>query len=101
MKFTVGRHHDRIRFEVEDSGVGIDAESLSTIFEPFRQTGDRRAQSEGTGSGLAISSRMVAMMGGRIEVSSQLGSGSRFWFDLDLAPAEWIDEPSVKPGAIC
>ena len=98
VKFTVGRHHDRIRFEVEDSGVGIDAENLNTIFEPFRQTGDRHAQSEGTGLGLAISSRMVAMMGGRIEVSSQLGSGSRFWFDLELAPAEWINEPNVKPG---
>jgi signal transduction histidine kinase len=78
VKFTVGQHHSRIRFQVEDSGVGIDAENLNTIFEPFRQTGDRQAQSEGTGLGLAISSRMVAMMGGRIEVESQLGSGSRF-----------------------
>ncbi len=95
VRFRVGQHGNRIRFEVEDSGVGIDAQNLTTIFEPFRQTGDRQAQVEGTGLGLAISSRMVEMMGGKLEVSSQLGQGSRFWFDLDLVPVKWNDAPSV------
>ena len=98
VKFRIGQHADRIRFEVEDSGVGIAPENLTTIFEPFRQTGDRQVQVDGTGLGLAISSRIVRMMGSRLEVRSQLGVGSRFWFDLDLISAEWNEIPSATSG---
>ncbi|MCT7949409.1 ATP-binding protein [Ancylothrix sp. C2] len=73
-----------IRFEVEDTGAGIDAEQLSKIFLPFEQVGETRRQSEGTGLGLAISQKIVTMMGSKIEVKSKLGEGSIFWLDLQL-----------------
>lgn len=73
-----------IRFEIEDTGTGIDAEQLSKIFLPFEQVGEAKRQSEGTGLGLAISQKIVAMMGSKIQVKSRLGKGSSFWVDLQL-----------------
>ena len=72
-----------IRFEIEDSGVGITVEQQAHIFEPFRQVGDEQVMHKGTGLGLAISQRLVQMMGGDLCVESD-GSGSRFWFELPL-----------------
>jgi signal transduction histidine kinase/CheY-like chemotaxis protein len=72
------------RFQIEDTGVGITAEQLDQIFLPFEQVGNAKKQSEGTGLGLAISQRIVALMGDSIEVESQLGQGSTFWFEIDL-----------------
>ena len=74
----------RIRFEIEDTGTGIDAEQLSKIFLPFEQAGETKRQSEGTGLGLAISQKIVAMMESKIEVKSKVGEGSIFWVDLQL-----------------
>ena len=74
----------RLRFEVDDSGVGIGAEATQRIFEPFEQTGDNRRRGDGTGLGLAISRQLVRLMGGDIQVESQLGVGSRFWFELTV-----------------
>jgi len=74
----------QIRFEVIDTGIGMSAEQLHKIFEAFEQVGDGQQYSEGTGLGLAISKRLVAMMGGQLQVVSTLGSGSRFWFDITL-----------------
>lgn len=91
--FSVGRHYDKIRFEVTDTGVGIEAEQLENIFEPFHQTGELHLRAEGTGLGLAISHRLVEMMGGSLQVESRPGAGSRFWFDLTLASAEWNAGP--------
>jgi len=78
----------RIRFEINDSGIGIEAAQLPTLFRPFEQAGDTRRQHGGTGLGLAISQRIVAMMGGNIEVESQPGAGSLFRFEIDVALAE-------------
>ena len=77
----------RIRFQVEDTGIGIPTEEVSNIFEPFQPTKKRRKE-EGTGLGLAISHRLVKMMGGELLVDSRLGEGSTFWFDLDLVPVQ-------------
>lgn len=75
----------RIRFQIEDTGVGMSEEHLQHIFEPFEQVGESHRLAEGTGLGLTISQRIVEMMDSQIEVESQVGRGSRFWFDLDLA----------------
>ena len=75
----------RVRFEVFDTGIGIAADQLQSIFHAFHQTGESALASQGTGLGLAISQRLVGLMGGQIEVASQPGQGSRFWFELPLA----------------
>ncbi len=72
----------RVRIEVEDTGVGIDRDQLSDLFEPFRRLGHEHSRVEGTGIGLTITRRLVEMMSGRIGVQSQLGQGSVFWFEL-------------------
>ena len=79
-----GSCYKRIRFQVDDTGVGIAPDKLQEIFQPFRQVGERRGAIEGTGLGLAISQRLVRLMGGELYVSSTVGQGSTFWFDLDL-----------------
>lgn len=86
----------KIRFQVEDTGVGMTPEQISKIFLPFEQVGEASRRSEGTGLGLAISRKLVGMMGGKIQVESQLGKGSIFGFDLDLGI--WLDlvSPSKK-----
>lgn len=81
-------HDGAIRFEVEDTGSGIAEEQLEQIFSPFQQLERDAGNDEGTGLGLAIVERLVAMMGGSIQVESTVGQGSRFWFDVAFAPAE-------------
>lgn len=74
----------RLRFKVRDTGIGIENEQLETIFRPFEQAGDSRNHSSGTGLGLVISRELVRLMGSEIFVTSQIGKGSCFWFDLDV-----------------
>ena len=90
VSFTVGYHHDAVRFVIEDTGVGIQESNLQDIFEPFRQIEDRRVQVEGTGLGLAICSRLLKMMESELKVESKPQVGSRFWFDLKLPTAQMI-----------
>jgi signal transduction histidine kinase/FixJ family two-component response regulator len=77
----------KIRFQVEDTGVGMKPEQLDKIFLPFEQVGDSANKAEGTGLGLAISRQIVEMMGSKIHVESIYGKGSKFWFDLNLIEA--------------
>ena len=74
----------RLRFEVEDTGIGIDPEQLERLFRPFEQAADVQRRFGGAGLGLAISAQLVGLMGSEIRVESRVGQGSRFWFDLDL-----------------
>jgi signal transduction histidine kinase/ActR/RegA family two-component response regulator len=76
-----------LRFTVKDTGVGIAPELLEKIFSPFEQAGDLRRRAEGTGLGLSISRKLVQAMGSDIRVSSQLGQGSAFEFELQLPVA--------------
>jgi signal transduction histidine kinase/CheY-like chemotaxis protein len=78
----------RIRFQIKDTGVGINPEQLTKIFLPFEQVGNREKQAEGTGLGLAISQKIINLMGSNIKVKSQPNKGSNFWFELDLPEAE-------------
>jgi len=84
VSLKVGYEGDCVRFQVEDTGVGIAQEDLERIFLPFQQTGDVNHKAEGTGLGLAISKTLVDMMGGRLVVESVPGRGSKFWMCLML-----------------
>lgn len=77
-----------IRFEVEDSGVGMTPEELDKIFLAFEQVGDKKARQAGTGLGLAISRRLVKLMNSELQVKSQKGKGSTFWFEIMLPLVE-------------
>ena len=87
----------RIRFTIEDTGVGIQAEQIRDIFLPFQQVGDRDLTVEGTGLGLTISQNIVRHMGSEIMVESTLGSGSVFWFDLDF---HQLDTATIEPKQV-
>ncbi|MDZ8104398.1 MAG: AAA family ATPase [Nostoc sp. DedQUE12a] len=76
--------NSKIRFQVEDTGIGIAKEQLEEIFLPFKQVGEDSLKTEGTGLGLSISRQLVQMMGSELYVASELGKGSVFWLDLEL-----------------
>ncbi|MCV5263334.1 ATP-binding protein, partial [Escherichia coli] len=72
-----------IEFSVKDSGIGIDAQQQKKIFAPFAQEDNSTTrQFGGTGLGLAISTQLVELMGGEIQLESEKGKGSRFFFEL-------------------
>ncbi len=71
----------RLRFQIEDTGVGMTPSQLGKIFQAFEQVGDNDRKTEGTGLGLAISQRIAELLGSQIEVRSHLGEGSTFWLD--------------------
>jgi signal transduction histidine kinase/CheY-like chemotaxis protein len=81
----------RVRFTVEDTGIGIGETQRELIFEPFEQTGVEQRHRGGAGLGLGISRQLMRSMGSDILVESRKGEGSTFWFDLDAVPV-----PSVS-----
>jgi len=83
-------------FEVTDTGPGIPLEKQALVFKPFQQ-GANASGLGGTGLGLTIARRQVELMGGRLELESEPGKGSRFYFDLTLAPATSERTPGLDP----
>ncbi len=90
-----------LRFSVIDTGVGISEENINKLFQAFQQVGDRARQAEGTGLGLAISQQIVQLMGGQIKVESELGTGSKFFFEIELPlNEEWVQQQKNNAGNI-
>jgi two-component system, sensor histidine kinase and response regulator len=90
--------HDRISFSISDTGVGIDDEQASALFEAFAQADQSTTrQYGGTGLGLAISSQLVELMGGEIGARPGEASGSVFWFSAELPEVEGTAEPVRSP----
>jgi PAS domain S-box len=103
VSFSVSRTPaGQIHFAIKDTGIGIREDRIDELFAPFSQVADTARNIDGTGLGLALSQRLVGLMGGVIQIESQFGCGSTFSFEIDLpeagAPAATVDR--VPPAEI-
>jgi CheY-like chemotaxis protein/two-component sensor histidine kinase len=87
----------QLHFEVEDTGSGIAPDELDSLFEAFVQTQTGQQSSEGTGLGLSIVRSFVQLMGGEISVSSQVGKGTVFKFDIKATIVEAANIKRQQP----
>ncbi|HEY9063991.1 MAG TPA: ATP-binding protein [Burkholderiaceae bacterium] len=88
-----------VRISVQDTGIGISATHLASIFDAFEQgDGSSTRRHGGSGLGLAIAKDLTELMGGRLDVRSELGVGSRFWIDVPLKRA--VPRASAAPTAV-
>lgn len=93
--------HATLRFLVKDTGVGIAADKLESIFEPFNQADNSTTRTfGGSGLGLSISKKLVELMGGTIHAESTEGEGATFWFDVALAKQTIKNKCSSVTGDI-
>ncbi len=90
-----------LKVRVEDTGIGIPADKLQSVFEKFAQVdASSTRRHEGTGLGLAIGARLIDLMGGKIGVESEIGRGSVFWFTAPLPVHEAQDGDEIVPGDV-
>ncbi len=96
VKITAWTQADQLRVTVADTGIGIKPEQMGLLFEAFRQLdGSAKRLYEGTGLGLHLCRKLLALMGGEISVESEFGQGSRFTFTL---PRRLDKPPEADPG---
>jgi two-component system CheB/CheR fusion protein len=93
VKDFVEEKRQKIRFQVADTGIGIPEDKSADIFIPFQQLDTQLQNREGTGLGLTITRNILQLMDSKIQLSSRLGEGSKFWFDLELIE---IDAPTTS-----
>lgn len=89
----------KIRFEIQDTGIGIAPDQIEQIFEAFNQ-GDNSLTRRfgGSGIGLSLATQLVEFMGGQLQCESQMGQGSCFWFELAFSlPVTHPEPPALKP----
>ena len=92
----------RIRISITDTGLGLSADNLRQLFQPFNRLGQEAHVGEGTGIGLVMSKRLVELMGGVIGVDSTVGVGSVFWIELKSseAPRRTVVEAGTEIAAL-
>ena len=87
-----------VRFEVEDTGIGIDPERAKHLFEAFEQVDPSITRHYGgTGLGLVVTRRLAELMGGRVGVESEPGQGSLFWFEVQLSRGHGVQPAEARP----
>ncbi|MEM7184654.1 MAG: PAS domain S-box protein [Spirochaetota bacterium] len=96
--FSITRYRDKIRFRIEDTGIGMEKEDLQLLFKPFQQVGEKNYNNKGTGLGLATSQHIAELMSSKIYVTSTIGLGSHFWFDLFIPNV--LSEKSISEQAV-
>lgn len=99
---TIDYDHGFLICSVADQGIGIAPDSLKHIFEAFSQAESSTTRKYGgTGLGLAISSKLISMLNGTLNVESELGKGSRFFFSIPVETVEVIDKPENHSNEAC
>ena len=89
---------DRFRLSIKDSGIGIKETEISRILQPFKQASENTAKEYGgTGLGLSISNQLLSLLGSKLEIESQYGKGSNFFFELSLEASSSPEQKSEVP----